>query len=915
MTRAAHHTLDTPFAEDERPWIEADEHGRLAVLVPCRTPLLSVPSVKTPDQLAPQVDGTAALQAHSVDETEAFEVLRSMAHGKAGALSAEALARHALAVTAGADFPVRRAAMEALLRRVSSARSGLRVVRPPPGRSPLGAYRVRRDGSPGDHTALVRSIDPPAGSCDCRDFARSSLGLCKHLFAALEHAAGRGGGRAIASPPVPTAGLEWDPVRPLTGTGDWLERVRWRDGEGGLGSVAAAASRRHFSRRDGRLKDAFAGEPARRLEAVRDMLRFARAGGRRAATSADAALLPLLAEEEARLERVLAAAWVGRDLQRLLRSMKHKLYPYQVEGVECFLRAGRLLLADDMGLGKTAQAIAACHVLFTAGKVTRGLVIVPATLKPQWLREWQTFSDSPVAIVDGGPEARAKAYRRCQRGFLLANYEQVLRDLPLMHRFRPDVVVLDEAQRIKNWATKTSAHVKRLEPGYRLVLTGTPMENRLEELASLVDWVDDMALEPKWRLAPQHSTFADGRREVTGAKNLDTLRARLSHCMVRRVRKEVLNQLPPRTDTRVPVPLTPEQQGEHDELNQPIASIVKRASARPLTQAEFLRLMVLLNTQRIICNGLAQLRFEETWPSLSAANRPTEALLAGLFSPKLVELRELVSNIAVAQERKVVVFSQWRRMLKLASWSVADILSSAGARSVFFTGEEGQRRRTQNLVDFHDDPSVRVLFATDAGGVGLNLQRAASCCVNLELPWNPAVLEQRIGRVYRMGQSRPVEVYHLVSEIGIEARIAGLVSDKRALFSGLFDGASDEVAFERSGSFLSRIERVLAPVRTPVVSEKDDEDASLDEAELSDALPPAAELRAAPAAGEGDVAAEPLSAEGVRELFSRVQVRPATGGKVVFEAPAEAATALAALFEGMARMLSGTSRRPSELRP
>ncbi len=101
--------------------------------------------------------------------------------------------------------------------------------------------------------------------------------------------------------------------------------------------------------------------------------------------------------------------------------------------------------------------------------------------------------------------------------------------------------------------------------------------------------------------------------------------------------------------------------------------------------------------------------------------RQGDALLESLFSPKLVELRELLANIAVAQERKVVVFSQWRRMLKLASWSVSDMLSSSGVRSVFFTGEEGQKRRTQNLVEFHDDPSVRVLFATDAGGVGLNL--------------------------------------------------------------------------------------------------------------------------------------------------------------------------------------------------
>jgi superfamily II DNA/RNA helicase len=106
---------------------------------------------------------------------------------------------------------------------------------------------------------------------------------------------------------------------------------------------------------------------------------------------------------------------------------------------------------------------------------------------------------------------------------------------------------------------------------------------------------------------------------------------------------------------------------------------------------------------------------------------------------------------------------------------------------------------------------ARRLFATDAGGVGLNLQRAASACINIELPWNPAVLEQRIGRIYRLGQRRPIDVYNLMSEPGIESRIADLVGSKQALFTGLFDGTSDEVTFERAGSFLTRIERIVAP--------------------------------------------------------------------------------------------------------
>ena len=115
-----------------------------------------------------------------------------------------------------------------------------------------------------------------------------------------------------------------------------------------------------------------------------------------------------------------------------------------------------------------------------------------------------------------------------------------------------------------------------------------------------------------------------------------------------------------------------------------------------------------------------------------------------------------------------------------------------------------------------------MLFASDAGGVGLNLQRAANACINLELPWNPAVLEQRIGRIYRLGQSRPIDVYNLVSEQGIESRIAELVGSKQAFFKGLFDGTTDAVVFERSGSFLSRIERIVVPAISPAPARAED---------------------------------------------------------------------------------------------
>ena len=191
------------------------------------------------------------------------------------------------------------------------------------------------------------------------------------------------------------------------------------------------------------------------------------------------------------------------------------------------------------------------------------------------------------------------------------------------------------------------------------------------------------------------------------------------------------------------------------------------------------------------------------------------------------------------QGRKVVVFSQWRRMLTLAHWATSDLLKADGLRAGFFTGAEGQRRRTQNIVEFHDDPSFRMLFTSDAGGVGLNLQRAANCVVNLELPWNPAVLEQRIGRIYRLGQKQPIDVYNLVCEYGIESRIAGIVGSKQAFFKGLFDGDSDTVEFGQASNFLARIQKLYEPAALESVAttgDVADEDADVSDTELDDSV-------------------------------------------------------------------------------
>jgi SNF2 domain-containing protein/helicase-like protein len=884
-----------------------------------------------------------------IDLEETRAVLLEVARRKSGRLPAGWLVEQALRVTAEADWPARRAALDALLRRSSfAARDELTVAERPAHTGELGRYILagvrRRQGADRakaerrPYEIEVYGIEPLAASCNCADFLRSSLGLCKHLLVVLEDIAKRRPkgsasepqGTPLAPAAATGADLCWNPVRPWTGNGDRLHGLRW-----GSESDAFRAPTRLEPSTAGNAAVAAAlagGQPPAQVLEDLDMRAalLDRLLGRYAAAPARAepAALAVLREESERVARRLAGRAAATEALPHLATLRRSLYPYQREGVERFLAQQRLLLADDMGLGKTTQAIAACHALYCAQRVDRGLLIVPAPLKDQWVREWQATTDRvPLVPVDGRADERARLFAETKRGFLVMNYEQLLRDLAAVRSFAPSLVILDEAQRIKNWATKSSGYVMSLEPEWRLVLTGTPLENRLEELATLLDWVDDTALAPKWRLGPWHTTWAvEGSTERVGARHLDTLRERLAPCLMRRVRRDVLRQLPPRSDVRVPVEMTAPQREEHDARIVPIAQLLQAGRRRPLRPAEFLKLMQLLAQQRIISNGLALFRFDEVWPVYGSA-RADDALLASAASPKLTELRRIIRQLVIEQHRKVVVFSQWRRMLRLSEWAVRDVLAEAGLSSVFFTGEESQRLRTQNIAAFHDEPSVHVMFLSDAGGVGLNLQHAANACINLELPWNPAVLEQRIGRIYRLGQTEPVDVINLVTEYGIEARIAGLLGNKQALFAGLFDGTTDEVRYDGPSSFIGDIERLVEKIEVPdseaseeAAESSQDTEGAATPSEATPSLGPSSHAspeveHATPSVEQASAEAASLGAgraQDIASLFARISVTRTPEGGLRIEAPPSAAAELTQLLAGLAGLLQTAAAKPED---
>jgi hypothetical protein len=295
------------------------------------------------------------------DDSEAHAVLLSLAERKTRSVLAPLLTDHVLAVTRGADWPVRRAAMEAILRRSAFAsRDALRVASRPAAGNVLGTYRTRRERSRHrPYVTFLESLRPLRGSCGCADFLRNSLGICKHLLVVLEGLAAQperlrramSVERAAASGEAPR--LIWDPIRPLTGAGDWLDRIR----------LVGRGTRRDVARwfqagtnGDRSVASSHADDPQKRLRLVEHLLSLAAAGGARGEIQADPAIVALLGEERERL-RVASGRLDGSALRTALRSLKRKLYPYQLEGVERAIGAARLLLADDMGSARRRKQL------------------------------------------------------------------------------------------------------------------------------------------------------------------------------------------------------------------------------------------------------------------------------------------------------------------------------------------------------------------------------------------------------------------------------------------------------------------------------------------------------------------------------------------------------------------------------
>ncbi len=637
-------------------------------------------------------------------------------------------------------------------------------------------FRIANPASGSSYRVTIRGTATGDNTCTCQDYRTNELGTCKHIEFTLGRLLARRGAKGAFQ-----RGFQ-PPYSELILRNEGRRRVHFRAGSDCPNAIRAAAAGLFDSNDRGALV-------AENFDALAGFVAAVAASGHE--LRADDAALDFVAgrrdaaQRAALLDRLYPEGAADPGLTNLL---KVPIYPYQAEGAWFAVRAGRALIGDEMGLGKTIQAIAAAELLARHCGVTKVLVICPTSLKYQWRSEIERFSGRAARILIGGRVQRQQDFRLddfCK----ITNYEKLKLDLEAIAGWAPDLVIVDEAQRIKNWNTIAARALKRIASPYALVLTGTPLENKLEELISIVQFVDQHRLGPTWKLLHEHQLKDDAGR-VTGYARLDRIGQSLAPIMIRRRKAQVLQQLPARTDQNLLLPMTAPQLELHAENADTVARIVQRwRRMKFLSESDQRRLTCALQNMRMSCNS--------TW----LLDQQTD------HGVKADELAALLDELFVDPQAKAVVFSQWTRSHEI----VIRRLQARGIGYVSFHGGVASERRPQLVERFRDDPDCRVFLSTDAGSSGLNLQHA-STLINLDLPWNPAILEQRIGRIHRMGQKRPVRIVNFVAKGSIEEGMLAVLAFKRSLAAGILDGGVGEIALggSRLNRFMKDVENVTA---------------------------------------------------------------------------------------------------------
>ncbi|HEY3446890.1 MAG TPA: DEAD/DEAH box helicase [Myxococcales bacterium] len=471
----------------------------------------------------------------------------------------------------------------------------------------------------------------------------------------------------------------------------------------------------------------------------------------------------------------------GIEQVDLPKGLEADLRPYQKTGFDWLLflhRHGMAgVLADDMGLGKTVQTLALLLSLKEEEGRRPSLVVCPTSVVPNWRREAERFAPQLKVVTYDGPDRDQKRTSFANADLVLTSYALLRRDAEPLRKTRFRYVVLDEAQHVKNPSSLGARAARSLNTDHRLVLTGTPLENRLSDLWSLFHFLMPGLLggETQFRNRYARPIEVDGSSAAR-----DRLRRRVHPFILRRLKDEVARDLPPRTETILPVDLSPGQQALYREMlmtaRERVTSIIGQmgfAKARISILTELLRL-------RQVCCDPRLLKL------------PPGTRLPP--SSKLEAFAELVRDV-LGEGHRVLIFSQFTEMLRhLAEWA-----DEEGLRYEYLDGETPAADRQERIDRFNSPDGAPLFFLSlKAGGTGLNLT-AADYVIHYDPWWNPAAEQQAVDRAHRIGQTKPVFSYKIIAKGTVEEKILVMQDRKKTLAAGVLgsDDALGKVLTEK----------------------------------------------------------------------------------------------------------------------
>lgn len=628
-----------------------------------------------------------------------------------------------------------------------------------------GEYRVENPAKRNAYKVVYRGKDSEWNYCSCMDFKTSQLCTCKHLEAVKLWAKHKR--KQIEKSTYSSVYIDYKGPR----------RVKIRFGEDN-GEILKRLAKDYFDTEGVMREEAFVKFDV--------FLQAAKAIDEGFRCYDDALDYIIEKREKIRREQLIVSKYTDEVLDKMLTV---NLFPYQKEGIRFAIKAGKAIIADEMGLGKTIQAIASAEIYLREGMADSVLIVCPTSLKYQWKKEIEKFTGGDrieadddyiednricpkVVVVEGNPQHRAELYK-ARAPYKIVSYHAMTNDVRHLGKLVTDVLIMDEIQRLKNWDTQIARAARKVESRYAVLLSGTPLENKLEELYANMELVDQFCLGPYWKFRDEHILIDSDKGAVVGYKNLNAVGETISHRLIRRTKKGVQLQLPKRSDQFLIVPVTQQQADYHAECKMEISRIIQKyQKLHFMSEQDRKRLMLLLAQMRMVADSTFIL----------------EQNLKTRHDVKITEVMNQLENVFENGDEKVVIFSEWERMTRL----VAMELDKRGVRYEYLCGSVPSKQRGQLVENFNTLPESRVFISTDAGSTGLNLQ-VASVLINLDLPWNPAILEQRIARIFRLGQEKPVQILNLVSKDTIEEGMIGKLKFKTSMFEGVLDGGEDTV--------------------------------------------------------------------------------------------------------------------------